>query len=79
MSFLQKVTMRNQTLFHPLTLNQNIICHILCALNWVCAWQDKKKQIYEVHSTLFITFLTNYVGNLLFTSIISKDGENSVW
>ena len=37
MSFLQKVTMRNQTLFHPLTLNQNIIYYILCALNWVCA------------------------------------------
>ena len=76
MSFLQKVTMRNQTLFHPLTLNQNIICYILCALNWVCAWQDKKKQICEVYS---FNILTNYVGNLLFTSIISKDGENSVW
>ena len=74
MSFSQKVATRNQTFMfhHLLTLNQNVICNILCALNWVCVCQDKNKQIYEVNSTLFITFLTNYAGNMLSTRIITK-------
>ena len=29
--------------------------------------------MYEVHSTLFIKFLTNYAGNMFSTRIISKE------
>ena len=55
--FFTKSGLADQTfLFDLLSVNQNDICNILCALNWICAWRNKKKQMYEVHSTLFITF-----------------------
>ena len=74
--------MRSQTfLFYLLSLNQNVICNILCALNWICAWQNKKKQMYEMHYNFIYNIFNkiNYVGNMLSARITPKEWEKCMW